>query len=185
VTPDDALALLRPAITTSGGVWADLGAGEGTFTRALAELLGQEARIYAVDRDPNAVEVLKRWALTARCTVVPVLGDFSGAFDLPDARPLDGLLLANSLHYVRDAAGVLARLVAFLKPGGRVVLAEYDRRQANRWVPYPIPIATFSTLATAASLSTPTVVSRRPSISQGELYVAVAELAGGTPRASG
>jgi hypothetical protein len=40
MTTADAMALVRPAVATAGGTWADLGAGGGTFTRALAALLG-------------------------------------------------------------------------------------------------------------------------------------------------
>ena len=46
----------------------------------------------------------------------------------------------------------LARLVAWLRPGGRVVLVEYDHRRANPWVPYPIGIAKLPALAKAAQL---------------------------------
>jgi ubiquinone/menaquinone biosynthesis C-methylase UbiE len=174
VTSDDAVALLAPAIATRGGVWADLGAGDGTFTRALAQLLGPTSQIYAVDRDGDAIAALKRWAASAPSKVIPVVGDFSLPFDPPRSALLDGMLFANSLHYVRDAEHVLARLAAWLKPGGRTVIVEYERRRANRWVPHPIPIAKLSALTTAAGLSAPTVVARRPSIYEGELYVAVA-----------
>src|SRR5262245_27183236 len=109
MTSDDARALLAPAITVHGGVWADLRAGEGTFTRALAELLGPDGRIYAVDRDHRAVDALMRWVTMAPCTVLPLQGDFSRPLDLPGATRLDGLLFANSLHYLRDADAVLTR----------------------------------------------------------------------------
>lgn len=175
MTDDDALALLAPAIVDRGGVWADLGAGDGTFTRALARLVGPGAQVYAVDRDANAVAALKAWAPSAPCAVVPVTGDFSLPFDPPGASLLDGMLFANSLHYVRDAAVVLARLAAWLKPGGRVVIVEYDRRSANRWVPHPIAIAALSELTTAAGLVNSSVVATRPSIYEGDLYVAVAD----------
>jgi ubiquinone/menaquinone biosynthesis C-methylase UbiE len=46
----EALELVREAVRGAGPAWADLGAGDGIFTRALADLLGSEARIYAVDR---------------------------------------------------------------------------------------------------------------------------------------
>lgn len=172
MTPSEAVDLLKPAIATRGGVWADLGAGEGTFTRALAELLGPDAHIYAVDRDANAVAELKRWAPKAKAKVTPVMGDFSLPFDPPGKALLDGMLFANSLHYVRDQGAVLARLADWIKPGGRAVFVEYDRRDANRWVPYPIPIATLSKVTAAAGLTAPEVVGRRPSLYQGEMYVA-------------
>jgi ubiquinone/menaquinone biosynthesis C-methylase UbiE len=175
VTPEDAVTLLAPAIDGTGGTWADLGAGEGTFTRALAELLGPTSRIYAVDRDPDAVAALKQVARTTAANVSPVMGDFALPFDPPGSALLDGMLFANSLHYVRDAKTVLARLVAWVKPGGRVVLVEYDRRMPNPWVPHPIPISRVSDLSEAAGLTPAKVVATRPSRYQGTLYVAVAE----------
>ena len=59
----DARALIAPAVDGPGGIWADLGAGTGTFTRALAGLLGPDCTIYAVDRDPHSVAELS----SARC----------------------------------------------------------------------------------------------------------------------
>jgi len=51
---------------------------------------------------------------------------------------------------------------------------EYDRRAANRWVPYPISPARLAELAAAAGLSTPEVTGQRPSAFTGILYAAVA-----------
>src|SRR5262249_7439270 len=118
----DASALIAGAIPDRGGVWADVGAGEGTFTRALVELLGPDARIYAVDRDARALAAIDRWPAGIRRQVTPVVGDFTKSFTLPglDAESLDGILIANALHFVRDADAVLARLVAQVRPGGRV-----------------------------------------------------------------
>ena len=170
----DAATFIRDAVGGQSGVWADLGAGTGTFTRALLELLGDGSRIYAVDLDPTAVADLARWAEAEAPTVTAVEGDFTGDFELPglgDAK-LDGMLLANSLHFAKDAAAVLTRLVEMLRPGGRVVLVEYDRRAASRWVPYPISIARLPALAEAAGLARPRVVESRPSEYGGILYAA-------------
>jgi len=176
VNTDEAVALIEDAVGERGGVWADLGAGEGTFTRALVELLGPNSRVYAVDQDPAAVAALARWSKSAP-GVVPVEADFSRPFSLPhmEDTPLDGILLANALHFVRDAQAVLARLVTLLRPGGRVVLVEYDRRASSRWVPYPIPITRLPALASAAGLSTLKVTATRPSEYQGILYTAAAD----------
>jgi len=56
-----------------------------------------------------------------------------------------------------------------------VVIVEYDRRRANRWVPYPIPAMRVAPLAIAAGLTAPTVVATRPSAFGGTLYVAAAD----------
>lgn len=175
--PSEAVALLAEAVPRGAGTWADLGAGDGTLTRALVELLGPNSRIYAVDRDARAVAALARWAAEKAPNVIPVAADFTGAFELPGlAEPrLDGMLLANVLHFVPDADRVLQRLAAWVRPGGRVVVVEYDRRAAKRWVPYPIPPARLAVLAASARVSAPTVTATRPSAFGGTLYVAAAE----------
>ena len=72
--------------------------------------------------------------------MIPVVADLDGVVELPGLGEslLDGAVFANSLHFIRDAEGVLRKLVSFVKPGGRVVFVEYDRRGPNPWVPYPI-----------------------------------------------
>lgn len=159
------------------GRWADVGAGEGTFTRALGERLGRGSRIYAVDRDARAIARLEHWGRGRGVDVIPVPADFTRPFALPgdDHAGLDGILLANALHFVRDAGAVLGRLVARLRPGGRAVIVEYDARAASRWVPYPIPAARLPEWAAAAGLSPPAVTATRPSSYGGIIYVAAAE----------
>ena len=172
----DAQRLITPAIPARGGTWADLGAGTGTFTRALVAQLGPEARVYAVDRDGSGLEELDGWATSAGATVVVVRADFTRGFDLPGlgGAGLDGILLANALHFVPDAELVLARLVARVRPGGSLVLVEYDQRPANRWVPHPIPVARLPALAAAAGTSDLVVVADRPSEYGGRIYAAAA-----------
>jgi SAM-dependent methyltransferase len=178
MNPRDAAALIRAAIPGPGGTWADLGAGAGTFTRALAALLGPEGRVYAVDRDPHAVAALRTWAVASAgasarvgASVIPVEADFTRSLDLP---ALDGVLLANALHFVRDAEPVLARVARAVRPGGHVVIVEYDGRPASRWVPYPLPAERLPGLAARAGLGAVTVVGERPSAFSGRLYAAVA-----------
>jgi SAM-dependent methyltransferase len=168
----DAIDLLRDAVGRDHGVWADLGAGTGTFTRALVETLGAGSTVYAVDDDPSAVRALRDFSETSAGRVVAVRADFTRPFDLPGLGdgPLDGILLANALHFVRDAGGALAGLVERLRVGGRVVVVEYDRRAPSRWVPYPIPMSQWPALALSAGLTGAAVTGTRPSAYQGILY---------------
>ena len=172
---EEAVALLEGAVPRGRGTWADLGCGDGVFTEGLLELLGAGSRIYAIDCDRRVIEALHRH-MADWPEVIPIWADFTQP-EIPGllAPYLDGILLANALHYARDAAEVLTRLAKRLRPGGRVVLVEYDRRVANPWVPYPIGIARLDRLAHAAGLTKPVVVARRPSKFTGELYVAVAD----------
>jgi len=173
----DAVELIRGAIPRPGGTWADLGAGDGTFTRALIELLGPAARIYAVDRDAKSLADLAAWAARHGAHVVAVVADLTRPFDLPGlgGQLLDGVLLANTLHFIPDSPRVLARLAALVRPGGRVVLMEYDRRASSRWVPYPIPAARLPELSRSAGLSIPIITATRPSAFGGSLYTAWAD----------
>ena len=177
VNTAEAVGLIGGAIPRGAGTWADLGAGGGTFTRALVELLGPSSRIFAVDRDARAVAALERWAKTNAANVIPVAADFTSRFDLPGLGEtmLDGMIFANALHFVREADVVLARLAAWVGAGGRVVFVEYDQRAASRWVPYPIPADRLPALAASAGLSAPVITATRPSAFGGNLYVATAD----------
>jgi len=179
----DHVALLRPGVVTPpgaaaplGAAWADLGAGEGAFTRALADLLGPGATIHMVDRDRRALE--RGAAETARdfpgVTIVPHAADFTAALALP---PLDGLVMANSLHFVPDGdkTALLRRLRALLKPGGRFLLVEYNADRGNLWVPHPLSYATWAALAARAGFGRVTLLGRVPSRFLGEIFSSLAE----------
>jgi ubiquinone/menaquinone biosynthesis C-methylase UbiE len=170
----DAVDLIADAIPARRPqVWADFGAGDGTFTRALVDLIGPSGRVYAVDRDPSVLSLRGRAE-----SVIPVVADLTEPVELPGLdTPLDGALFANSLHFIREADAVLARLVEQVKIGGRVVIIEYDRRDANRWVPYPVPLSRLAALARAAALTEPIVTATRRSMYGGELYVAAMDRA--------
>ena len=176
MTTDDAVVLIRDAVGKSSGTWADLGAGTGTFTRALAQTLGAGSTIYAVDDDAAAVAALRAWAAKSLPRVIPVKADFTRDLDLPglEGAMLDGILLANALHFVRDAKSVLTRLAQRVRAGGRVVVVEYDRRASSRWVPYPIHASQWPQLAESAGLSGAAVTATRPSAYSGVLYAAMA-----------
>ena len=171
----DAVELIETAVG-HGNLWADIGAGSGTFTRALRSLLPIDSSIYAVDHDPAAITKLREIGPG----VIPVQADFTKPFALPDTASLDGMLLANALHFVRNPGEVLGRLVKLLRPGGRVVIVEYDRRAANPWVPYPIRSEHWPSVSAAAGLTTPAITGRAPSKYQGELYVGTATWPGPT-----
>ena len=148
------------------------GAGTGVFTRALAALVGAGGEVIAVDRDAGALEAIRAWS--ARATNAPAVtvihADIARDLSLPR---LDGAVLANVLHFVLNATGVLSRVASALELGGRVVVIEYEGRRPSRWVPYPVSAARLEELAADAGLAPPRVVATRPSAYGGDLYVAV------------
>jgi SAM-dependent methyltransferase len=169
MTVEDAIELIETAVTRPGGAWADLGAGTGTFTRALARLLGEGGTVYAVEREPRALAALRAITVRDGAGVVAVPGDFTGPLELP---PLDGALLANALHFVRDAGAALARAAGWVRPGGRIVVVEYEARPPSRWVPYPVSMARLRALAETARIGEPELIGARRSAYGGEMYAA-------------
>lgn len=166
----DHVALLRPGVPTPGGVWADLGSGGGAFTLALAELVG---RIYSVDRDAGALR-RQRAELASRYPDVAVEyleADFTNPLALP---PLDGVVMANSLHFVRDKRPVLELVRSYLKDEGLLLLVEYDTDRGNHWVPYPLSYATWERVAADAGFGQVRLLTTRPSSFLGRFYSSLA-----------
>jgi SAM-dependent methyltransferase len=181
VDHSDHVRLLRNGVSAADaqgaagviGVWADLGAGEGAFTLALAELIGAGSTIHAIDRDAAALEMLtSRYArLERRLGRAPRLetrvGDFTTDLGLP---ALDGIVMANSLHFLKDKGPVLARVRQMLKIGAPLLLVEYDADRGNPWVPYPISLETWRGLATANGFTEPRLLDSEPSRFMSRIY---------------
>ena len=174
----DHVALLRDGVDRPGGTWADIGAGTGALTLALADLLGPGARILAVDRDAGALRENAR-IVAARfpeVRVEAVVADFTHPLDLPT---LDGLVAANSLHYVRreQQPEVIARLAEHLRAGGAFIVVEYDSDRGNPWIPHPWSAGRWPALAEAGGLIDPRPLHRVPSRMLGGIYAASARRA--------
>lgn len=168
----DHVALIRAAVTSTGPRWLELGAGNGEFTLALADLLGPNGQIIALDRDPRVLEALEsRLATRFPATAVDTLAmDFT--HELPGG-PFDGVLAANSLHFVAELTAVLASIRETLAIGAPLVLVEYDAERGNPWVPHPISFRRWQELAPAAGFAGPTLLHRVPSRFMGAIYGAV------------
>lgn len=182
MTLEEAIRLIAPAAGGAAGTWADLGAGEGLFSRALAELLGKRGRIIAVERNEAALRVLEVRASGAGGAPIDVAaGDFLTLQAIPALAGvrLDGAVFANALHFVSDPAAALRGLSARLRPGARLVVVEYDRTSANPWVPYPLPPDSLRRVAERAGFERPEVVARRPSTWHREMYCAFTVWPGG------
>src|SRR5258706_3849523 len=134
---NDHVNLLRP-VNLAQGNYADFGAGSGAFTLALRELVGLDSTIYAVDKDRSAFNQLDsahraRFNLTRNLILLP--NDFSRPLDLP---PLDGIVMANSLHFFKDKEKILRHIHGFLKPNDALLTVEYNVDSCSMCVPYSL-----------------------------------------------
>ncbi len=170
----DYVELLRPADLPPGGVWADFGAGSGAFTLALSELIGLKAEIYAVDKDRSGfgkLEQAHRELFGTSQNIHPVRADFTGVLSLP---PLDGIMMANSLHFHKGKEKVLRHVRSFLKLNGALLLVEYNVDSGNMWVPHPLSFETYKALAPRAGFAEPRLLGIHPSRFLREFYSAIA-----------
>jgi ubiquinone/menaquinone biosynthesis C-methylase UbiE len=159
----DLVALIKDGVGEGGGRWADLGAGEGAFTRALADLLGPEAHIVAVDKDARALRAIDG-------SIETRVADFTRPLDLHD---LDGVVMANSLHFVRDKQPVLEAVHGMLHPGGRLIIVEYGTDRGNHWVPHPFTYEQWEKLAARAGFRGTKLLRTIPSRWLGSMYSAL------------
>lgn len=122
--------LLAELALKPGFIVADVGAGSGWYSRRIAPLLGSEGRVYAVDIQPEMLELLRalpRQPGAAR--IEPVLGAVD-AVNLP-AASVDLAIMVDVYHELEYPWEMLESLIASVKPGGRIVFVEYrgeDRR---------------------------------------------------------
>lgn len=165
----DAIQLIK--VDYSAGIWADLGCGGGLFTYALANLLPAGSTIYAIDHEP--VRLTAR-ANPAQQQIIPLQLDFTREA-LP-VKDLQGILMANSLHYVKDKPVLVRQLAKHLATGAQWVFVEYDTDAANPWVPYPIRRKALQKLLTDAGFQQITFLGERPSVYRaGGMYAITAK----------
>lgn len=115
-----------------GEVVADIGAGSGYYTRRMAQAVGQTGRVYAVDIQPEMLQILTN-KLTAEgiTNVVTALGTEQDP-RLP-AGQIDVALMVDVYHEFSYPYEMVEAICKALKPGGRIVFVEY--RGESRWVP--------------------------------------------------
>ena len=161
---DSGVAALGPT------TWADLGCGTGTFTLALAGLLAADSVIHAMDRDASALRRIP--SAHEGVHITTHRGNFTSSV-WPFAN-LDGILLANSLHYLEDPATFVRQCEVRMTSPHRFLIVEYDTDEASRWVPHPLSHARLLELFGAAGYSSIRMLGSRPSVyRRAALYAAL------------
>lgn len=170
---DEARQLIGALHVASGPQhWLDLGCGGGTFTLALAELLPDGSTIEAWDMNAFALKHIPKRHHGVSISTRQV--DF---LRMPLPTGLSGILMANSLHYVKDQPVFLSAMCKALDTGGTFLLVEYDSDVAlPPWVPFPVSFQHATTLLPQHGFTTPQRMGDRPSAyGHGDLYASVAQ----------
>lgn len=152
-------------------VWADLGCGNGTFTLALANLLSPGSFVYAIDNNATALQQIP--SSYNQVSIKKYNADF-----IMDGLPfdkVDGILMANALHYVQDKDAFIKKTSTFLKNDGRFLIVEYNTDQpVPVWVPFPVSFTALQSLFQDAGFNTVRLLSEHPSVyGHAHLYSAI------------
>jgi ubiquinone/menaquinone biosynthesis C-methylase UbiE len=106
---------------------ADLGSGGGYFTFRLAEAVGPAGKVYAVDIDPDMVDLIaKRAKQETAANIDPILAKPDDPL-LPKAE-VDLIFTSNTYHHIDNRIAYFSNLRKYLRPGGRIAIIDFDRR---------------------------------------------------------
>lgn len=163
----DAVELIRNDEPSEPQAWCDLGCGSGTFTIALAELLTPGSIIYAVDVNARRLTGIpeQHHGVTIRKVVADVTRE-----EFP-ASQVDGILVANALHFIVDQAKFLTMVS---QATNKLLIVEYENRLPSPWGPYPVNFAKFREMAQKTGFSQTEKLRTMPSRFGGTLYSALA-----------
>jgi SAM-dependent methyltransferase len=119
--PDEVMATLA---FEDGDVVADLGAGSGFYTRRIARAVAPSGNVYAVDIQPEMLDILRENVGQEGITnVVPVLGETDDPKLPTDG--VDWMILADVYHEFSAPEAMLAKMREALRSDGRIALLEY------------------------------------------------------------
>ena len=118
--PDRVIASLR---ISPGDHVADIGAGDGYFTFLLADAVGPEGMVYAVEVTENKVRKLsKRVERDTYANIEVILGKLDDPL-LPDGT-VDLVFLCNTYHHIENRPAYFSQLRTDLRQHGRVAIID-------------------------------------------------------------
>jgi tRNA A58 N-methylase Trm61 len=121
--PDESERILQALALATGMSVADVGAGEGGFTVALARKVGAEGRVFATEVDRAELDKVEaRVTAEGLANVTAVLGD-QQVTGLP-AACCDAILLRLVYHHFTDPTAMRRSLWQALRPGGRIAVID-------------------------------------------------------------
>ena len=125
-----------------GGTWVDAGCGTGAYTFALAD---HATKVIGIDISLREIDILKEhinkfsnhYIHKHNAKIETRIQDFNESHWLEEL--VDGVIFTFSLHYQKDRHLPLRAAWNQLKPGGMVIIIDYDRTDPVPWIPIPFP----------------------------------------------
>jgi len=114
------------AVGLKEGDWvADIGAGTGLYTVLFAEEVGEGGRVFAEDIEPLFLDLINRRAADMSADNVTAVLGREDDVTLPK-NSVDVVFIADTYHYFEDREAIMRTVYEALKPGGSLVLVEFD-----------------------------------------------------------
>ncbi len=124
----------------AGEVVADVGAGSGYFAVRLAQSVGPTGAVYAVDISPEMIVHLNRRIRDAGIQNVQTILAAPDDPLLRDAS-VDRFFVCDTWHHIADQEAYLTRMKRMLRPGGLVVMIDFQKRELPLGPPLAMKIA--------------------------------------------
>lgn len=133
---DREVAKLRDSIVAQmklepGMAVADIGAGTGLFTFALADAVGRTGKVFAVDVQAYFLDHLRSTAAKKKLQQVHTVAATQRSPNLP-AASIDVAFFCDAYHHIEHPAPYLADVHAALRPGGRLVIVDYAKSDSAK-----------------------------------------------------
>ncbi|OWK37946.1 hypothetical protein FRUB_07066 [Fimbriiglobus ruber] len=116
--------LLKALEVKEGMVVADVGAGSGFHTFRIAPLVGEKGKVLAVDIQPEMLDLIKQRAKKEKVTNVEPVKSTEADPKLPK-ESVDLIFMVDVYHELSQPYEMTEKMVASLKPGGRMVFVEF------------------------------------------------------------
>ncbi len=110
---------------------ADLGAGSGLFSRPLANLVGPDGVVYAIDIDSDLLEHVNETAMEQNLTNIQTVLASEQDPRIPDG--VDLALICDTLHQIGDPSTYLKGLTSYLRPSARIAVIDYENDWPRRF----------------------------------------------------
>lgn len=112
---------------TPGMTVAEIGAGRGELSVAIAQEVGPTGRVFSNELDTARHATIRDAAARAGLSNLTVVEGQAADTNLPDAC-CDAVFMRNVYHHFGDAAAMSASLYRSLKPGGRIAVIDFPPR---------------------------------------------------------
>ena len=120
----DADRLIKAMDAKAGSLVAEIGAGDGELTMAMAKAVGETGRVYSNELNKERLAGIRKRVEDGGLKNVTTVDGREDSANLPDGC-CDGIFMRNVYHHFDDPPIMNASLLKALKPGGRLAIIDF------------------------------------------------------------